>query len=194
MKSKKDQYRPIPILSISSHNNEFIDIFKISKKDAWGICDFIVANEDRLFDFFPGTREQNLTPDLSERFTIIKEKQFEAKEEFLFTLRIKDDRKIIGLVYIKALDWVKKQGEFAYAIDYNYEGKGITSKIIKELSKYAFETLGLKTLQIIVHKTNLGSIRVAEKCNFTRVKTLKGVFVPKGRDPLDMELYELYKS
>jgi len=194
MEPAKDQYRPTPILSIPSNENESIDICKISKKDAWSVCDFIVANEDRLFDFFPSTREQNLTPDLSRRFTGIKERQFDEDEEFLFTLRVKGERKIIGLVYIKELDWTKKQGEFAYAIDYNYEGKGITSKVVKILSEYAFEVLALETLQIIVHKTNIGSIRVAEKNNFTRIRTLEKKFTPRGKDPLDMELYELYKS
>jgi ribosomal-protein-alanine N-acetyltransferase len=95
-------------------------------------------------------------------------------------------------VYIKELDWTKKQGEFAYAIDYNYEGKGIVSKVIQELSAYAFEELGLEILQIIAHKINVGSTKVAENNGFQWIKTLPKAFTPKGREPMDMELYELY--
>ncbi len=192
MEAKEDHKQPV--VSIRSKEGELINIFKIDKNDAWSICDFVTANEDRLLDFFPGTREQNLTPDLSKRFVKLKEKEFDVKEEFLFTLRPEKLNKVIGLIYIKELDWNKKQGEFAYAIDYNFEGKGITSQIIKKLSELAFEVFDLETLQIIVHKTNIASIRVAEKCNFVWVKTLKKIFTPRGRDPMDMELYERYKN
>jgi len=174
-----------------------IDKFEISavqKSDAWKLCNFIVANEDRLKHFFPKTLEQNLNPTLSKLFVNKKVKEFNNSEEFLFTLKQSKTRDIVGLVYIKELDWNKKQGEFAYCIGYQFEGKGITSKAVKELSNYAFETLKLETLQIIVHKTNLGSVKVAKNNQFIWVKTLKKAFTPTNEAPIDMELYELYKQ
>ena len=78
--------------------------------------------------------------------------------------------------------------------DYKFEGKGITSKIVEELSRYAFHDLGLERLQIIVHKTNLPSIGDAKKCGFSWVKTLEKKYTPENGIPLDMELYELYKE
>lgn len=169
-------------------------ITPIHPKDGWSICNFAVANEDRLKRYFPKTLEQNLTPDLSNTFVAKKIKKFENKEEFLFTLKENESNKLVGLFYIKEVDWTKKQGEFAYAIDYNVEGKGLTTETVKQLSDYAFETLGLETLQIISHKSNIGSIKVAENSNFTWIKTLKNEFTPPGENPLNMELYELYKD
>jgi ribosomal-protein-alanine N-acetyltransferase len=169
-------------------------ISPITATDGWRVCNFIVANEDRLKRYFPKTLEQNLTPDLSNIFVEKKEKQFQAKEEFLFTIKTKEPYKLMGLVYIKAIDWTKKQGEFAYAIDYNIESKGVMTEAVKQLSDYAFDHLNLETLQIIVHKSNIGSIKVAENCNFTHIKTLKNEHTPPGENPLDMELYELYKA
>ena len=167
-------------------------IEKIQTKDAWNLCDFIVANEDRLKAFFPKTLEQNLTPDLSKRFVEIKVKQFELKEEFLFTIKEKESHTLMGLIYLKELDWENKQGEFAYCIGYQFEGKGLMSKTTNALSQYAFNNLGLKTLQIIVHKSNIGSVKVAENCKFMWQKTLLNEFTPPNSEPLDMELYELY--
>tara|TARA_R110002049_G_scaffold21057_5_gene77535 strand:- start:2761 stop:3303 length:543 start_codon:yes stop_codon:yes gene_type:complete len=164
----------------------------IQLKDAWSICDFIVANEDRLKRYFPKTLVQNSTPDLSTFFAEKKVKQFELKEEFLFIIKEQETNQLVGLVYLKELDWTKKQGEFAYCIGYPFEGKGITTNAIEILSDYAFENLNLKTLQIIVHESNIPSIKVAENCNFTWIKTLKNEHTPPGERPLDMELYELY--
>lgn len=164
----------------------------IAEKDAWKLCDFMVTNSERLKRFFPKTLEQNLTPDLSQFFVSKKVKQFNCNEEFLFKLKEKENRSIIGLVYIKELDWGKKQGELAYCIGYQFEGMGIITQSVKALSIYAFDTLGLKTLQIIAHKSNKGSVKVAEKCGYKWKNTLKALFAPPNEAPLDMELFELY--
>ena len=62
---------------------------------------------------------------------------------------------------------------------------------VKEMTKFTFEDLGLKTLQIIAHKSNFGSIKVALNNRFVWQRTLEKEFTPNGETPLDMELYEL---
>ncbi len=163
----------------------------ILEKYAWRICDLMVANSDRLKRYFPKTLEQNLNPELSKIFVAHKVRQFAGKEEFLFVLKEKENRKVIGLVYIKELVWKAKQAELAFCIGYEYEGKGWMTVAVKTVSNYAFDNLGLKTLQIIAHKSNLGSIKVAKKCGYLWKRTLKKEHTPPGEEPLDMELYEL---
>ena len=166
----------------------------INQKDAWSLCNFIVANEDRLQSYFPSTLAQNLNPTLSNIFVEKKVKQFDLKEEFLFTIKENESKNFVGLVYIKEVNWTKKQGEFAYCIGYTHEDKGITSKAVNLLSKYAFSELRLETLQIISHKNNFSSVKVATNNNFIWRKTLINEFTPIGKSPMDMELYELYKE
>ncbi len=177
---------------INDFKEYYIDA--IHEKYAWRICDFCVANADRLKRFFPQTLAQNLNPDLSLVFVETKVKQFTAKEEFLFVLKEKENRTVIGLIYLKELDWDKKQGELAYAIGYQVEGKGYITESVKAISEWAFEEQQLRTLQIIAHHSNNASIRVAEKCSFTWQKVLKGAHTPPNEAPLDMELYELTKT
>lgn len=174
---------------IPSLENLYIE--PIHEKYAWRICDFCTVNADRLKRFFPKTLEQNLTPDLSTYFVETKVKEFNAKEEFLFVLKEKENHTVVGLVYIKELDWEKKQGELAYAICYQVEGKGYMTESVKAISNWAFTEHQFKTLQIISHKTNTGSIRVAEKSGFTWQKVLVAEHTPPGEMPLNMELYEL---
>lgn len=172
-----------------------IDTFNIAPiqiNDSWHICDFVVSNEDRLKQYFPKTLEQNLTPELSKIFVEKKTKQFQLKEEFLFTLKEKKTNAFVGLIYLKELDWDKKQAEFTYCIGYPFKGKGTTSKAINVLIKHAFEDLKLETLQIIANKNNIPSVKVAKNNNFIWKKTLKKAFTPPNGKPMDMELYELY--
>ena len=170
------------------------EINTIHEGDAWKICDLMVANADRFKRYFPGTLAENLNPTLSKLFVEKKVKAFNTKKEFLFTLKHSETRELAGLIYIKEVDLNIKQGEFAYCIGYTFEGQGLTSKSVKALSKHAFETLGLETLQIIAHKDNISSVKVALNNGFEWQKTLENEFTPTGEAPLNMELYELYKS
>lgn len=166
----------------------------IQEKDAWRLCDFVVSNEERLKRFFPGTLAANLTPELASLFAKTKVKEFSENEVFLYILKTKSDRSLIGMVYIKDLNWETKHGELAYCIGYTHEGQGITTKAINTISEWAFKTQKLKTLQIIVHKSNLSSTRIAQKCGFTWQKTLLNEHTPPNESPLDMELYERYST
>jgi len=167
-------------------------IEKIRKQDAKELNQLMVLNKERFKTYFPKTLYQNLTLEASIKFTQEKTIQFATKEEFLFTVKELTYKQLIGLVFIKELDWTKGQGEFAYCIDADFQRKGIISSVIDKLVAYAFDNLGLKTLQIIVNKDNFGSVKVAEKCNFIWQKTLLKEFTPPNASPLDMELYELY--
>ncbi len=175
---------------IAEFDSYYID--SIQEKDAWKICDLFVTNEDRFKRFFPNSLEQNLNPTLSKYFCEKKYKEFYNKDEFLFTIKEKETNTLVGLIYIKELDWNMKQGEFAYCVGYPFEGKKITTKAVQLLSQYAFEHLNLNTLQIIVHKDNQSSVKVALNNQFVWKKTLVKEFTPPGEKPLDMELYELY--
>ena len=169
------------------------EINPVHSGDAWKICDLMVANADRFKSFFPRTLAQNLNPSLSQLFVDTKLEQFESKEEFLFTLKHSETRALAGVIYIKELDWKTKQGEFAYCIGYTFEGQGLISKSISALSHYAFVNLDLEALQIISDKDNESSIKVALNNGFIWQKTLLNEFTPTGEQPLDMELYELYR-
>ena len=139
------------------HDGFIID--KISVVDAVSIHKLMTSNAERFQRFFPKTLEKNLTIKLSHEFAAKKVQEFTAKEELLYTIKKSKTNQVVGLVYIKELDWLKKQGEFAYCLDIKYESKGLISKAVKELSIHAFNNLALEILQIIVHKSNIGSVR-----------------------------------
>jgi len=166
-------------------------IDSVHNTDAISLSELMISNEERFHLYFPKTLEQNLSAKASNAFIQQKTRHFDSKEEFLFT--IKETTEVVGLVYIKELDWNKKQGEFAYCIGKGHEGKGLMTKAVKFLSEYAFNRLGLEVLQIIVHQDNLPSVNVAKNGDFTWQRTLPNEYTPPNGRPLNMELYELYK-
>jgi ribosomal-protein-alanine N-acetyltransferase len=176
---------------VISIDNYIID--KIRDEDALSIYELMNNNAIRFQRFFPKTLAQNLTYEDSKKFALLKSQEHDSKLEFTFVLKDQNPNKIIGLIILKELDWDKKQGEFAYCIDAGYEGKGVMSKAVKEMSRYALDKLQLRTLQIVVHESNTGSAKVALNCSYKWHKTLLNEYTPPNEPQLDMELYELKK-
>ncbi|MES2812226.1 MAG: GNAT family N-acetyltransferase [Bacteroidota bacterium] len=170
---------------------ENFNIDQLISTDAHQLHQFMVENNERLRKFFPLTLSSNDTIEKTIAYIALKEEEIQEKTNFTFAIREKSTLKIAGLIIIKKIDWTTKKGEFAYCIGAEFEGKGLTTFAVKELSKFAFDKLDLKTLQIIAHKTNHGSVKVAEKCGFIWKGILLNEFTPTNEKPLDMELYEL---
>lgn len=162
--------------------------------DAEQLHQFIIDNSERLKRYFPVTLSSNNTLEKSIEYITIKNKEIEDRTNFTYAIRDKNNQQIAGLIILKKVDWDKKQGEFAYCIGSQFERQGLTSFAVKEMTKFAFDELGLKTLQIMAHKTNFGSIKVAENNGFVWQKTARNEFTPVNEEPLDMELYELYNE
>lgn len=166
------------------------NIEKLKLTDSVELHQFIIDNKERLKKYFPVTLSSNSTLEKTAAYIVTKNKEIEEQSNFTFAIR-NEKSIIIGLMILKKIDWNKKMGEFAYCIGSHQEGKGYTSKAVNEMMQFAFNELQLKTLQIIAHKTNIGSCKVAENCGFTWKKTLLNGFTPANETPLDMELYEL---
>ncbi len=169
-------------------------IAPIHVKDAWRICDFVVANEAYLKDDFPETLKENATPTLAELFVAKKEKQFLKKEGFLFTVKENTNRTVVGLIYVKELHKRKGRGELAYCMGYQYAGKGIMTKALQNIMDWSFTTAGLDRLQIVVHESNAASIRIAHKLNFEFITILQKEHRRYNGEVVDMLLYERNKA
>lgn len=167
----------------------FIEPLKID--DAINLNKLLVSNTERFKRYLPKTLSENRTLESTKFYIVKRHEAMKSKFEYTFTVKDKASKNLAGLVILKAIDWKNKKGEFAYCIGKNFEGKGYMSEAIKATSLFAFQKLNLKKLQIISHKNNSASIKVAKNNNFIWQKTLKNEFTPEGQQPLDMELYEL---
>ena len=166
----------------------------LEDSDAHQLFEFLADNNERLKKYFPVTIASNSTLEKTIKYISIKNREIDEKKNFTCAIRETKTNQICGLIIIKKIDWHKKQGELAYCISSKFESKGLTSFAVSEISKFAIEELKLKTLQIIAHKSNIGSCKVAEKNNFIWQRTLLNEFTPINELPLNMELYELMKN
>lgn len=171
--------------------SNYYKILPINVEDAENLHAFLVKNNEQFSKYFPVTVSLNKTPVQTSKYVEECVKDFSAKTLYVFVIKEIVSEKIIGLLILKKIDWIKLAGEFAFCIDKNFEGNGITSWGVSEMINFATGSLGLKTLKIIAHKLNLGSCAVAKKNGFVWQETLKNEFKPIGQEPKNMELFIL---
>ncbi|MGC1630476.1 MAG: GNAT family N-acetyltransferase [Gelidibacter sp.] len=173
------------------YSSEHIGISILQPTDALQLNKLFVSNTDRFMKYLPKTLGENTTFESTQNYIARKIKAAKKKNAFVFVINDKHSQDIIGMIILKNLDWETKKGEFAYCIDKRFKGKGLMSMAIKATSDYVIETMGLETLQIIAHKTNLPSVNVALQSGFEWIETLEDEFMSMHGTPLDMELFEL---
>lgn len=172
---------------------DHITIAEVQKKDALELNKMLVSNTDRFLDHLPNILDENSTLAQTRRFIKKKRNAAARGEEYVYVVKCAGTRDIMGMIVLKNIDKNKRSAEFSYCIGKRYRGKGITSLAIKQLTKNAFEHLGLETLQIYSHKTNLSSIKVAVDSGFCWKGTLLEALQPLNRSRLDLELFEYVK-
>ncbi|WP_269224419.1 GNAT family N-acetyltransferase [Flavobacterium sp. IMCC34518] len=172
------------------NKQEAFHIAPLETGDTKSLSRLMITNAERFKRYFPKTLSSNLTLEATENYIESKIIEFEIKSGFTFAIKEQETQTIMGLVILKKVDWQTKQAEIAYCIGKEYERKGWVTKAVKAISNYAFNELNLEILQIIAHKTNLASIKVAENNGFVWQRTLVDEFTPTYELSLDMELYE----
>ena len=172
------------------YSSDHMCISALKPKDALQLNKLLVSNTERFIKYLPKTLSQNTTLGSTRNYIKKKIKAADKKRTFVFVINDQHSSDIIGLVILKNLDWQAKKGEFAYCIAKRFKGKKLMTEAIRAISTYIFETMGLETLQILSHKTNLPSVNVALQSGFKWKETLKHEFTPLNEAPLDMELFE----
>ncbi|PKA82856.1 ribosomal-protein-alanine N-acetyltransferase [Ulvibacter sp. MAR_2010_11] len=159
--------------------------------DADSLYNLMTSNASQFKNFLPKTLAQNQTPEASREYIQNKISENQTKSTITHAVKVKETRKVAGLIILKNIDKTKSQGEFAYCIGEKFTGNGWATKAVQEMSRFASEELGLKKLQIIAHKTNIASCKVAKSNGFVWKKTLIDEFTSPTGEALDMELFEL---
>jgi RimJ/RimL family protein N-acetyltransferase len=73
------------------------------------------------------------------------------------------------------------EGEIGYALAPEARGRGIATRALRLVTRYALDELGLDRVELRIGADNEGSIRVAEKCGYHREGVFRSLYVKPGR-------------
>ena len=159
----------------------------IEKEESDKFFELIERNRSRLKKYFPNTvREVGSKKDAAHHL-LVSHEQMEKKEKYLFGLYCKDE--LIGYTNVKNFDWEIPKCELGYFIDEAYEGRGLMTKMVKNISDYCFEELKVLKVFLRIAKENQGSIKIAERTGFIKEGSLKKEFRLESGELIDVEYY-----
>lgn len=110
-----------------------------------------------------------------------------------YAIELKENHKVIGHI---AIDEDSEEGradtkELGFALNKNYQGKGIMSEVVKEILKYLFSRGDIENVYACCFQENKASKALIEKCGFTLAQ--EGTFYSESLDKTFKSYEYLYE-
>jgi len=96
----------------------------------------------------------------------------------------------LGLALAVRIDSEAREAELGYMLAPGARGRGIATQALRQLSAWAFGTLGARRLQLLISVENQASSRVAERSGFVLEGVLRSLYLKQDLRS-DTELWSL---
>lgn len=108
----------------------------------------------------------------------------------VFGVELISGNKLVGMTFLKNINQIHRQAEFAILMDKAQSGKGYGKEACLETLRFAFQDLGLHRVYLKVRKDNAAAIKVYTHCGFTQEGVLRDDMFKQGefRDVLIMSV------
>lgn len=128
----------------------------------------------------------------AERFVKGVMADVQAMEVCFWGVFLSEEKSLVGTACLWNFSEDGKKGEVGYELMPEVQGRGIAQSAVACVCQYAFETLGLETLEAITHEENQPSLKLLEKSGFTNEGHYNNHF-PDSDEPKEMLLYTRHK-
>ncbi|WP_406844804.1 GNAT family N-acetyltransferase [Flavobacterium soyae] len=136
----------------------------------------IDKNKNHIKKTFPVTLANSDSLEKAHNFLTVSLEKEKNKEGFHFYARDMKTNNLIGYLCIKSVDFRISKCELGYFIDEDFQGKGITSKMVSDALDFCFNELKMNKVFICTSEINLVSQRIALKHNFKQEGILRDEF------------------
>ena len=127
---------------------------------------------DDLKPWMPWARQMP-TLEESESFVRGAQCQFLAREDLALLLFLKGTNTIVGGSGLHRIDWAIPKFEIGYWCRKRFQGQGYITESTEAITKFAFEILGAKRVEIRCDSKNVKSRRIPDRLGFTLEGTLR---------------------
>jgi len=154
----------------------------------------IGKNRQHIEKTFPVTVSHCLDLEKTAHFIAFNQDKENHKEGYFFYPRDTKTNALIGYLCIKSIDNQKAKCELGYFIDEDYQGKGITSRLVSQTLDFCFNTLKMNKVFICTSKINTASQQIALKHHFKQEGILREEFKSGDGTLEDVVYFGLLKS
>ncbi|WP_373898069.1 GNAT family N-acetyltransferase [Haloimpatiens sp. FM7315] len=121
-------------------------------------------------------------------------KGFKNKKYIKWCIAEKATEKVLGCISLENFRDNNLIAEIGFTLNIKYWKQSIMSEALKEVTKYAFNEIGLKSIEAKIHKDNIASIKLCLKLGFLiKCHKNKSLYNIKTEKYEDMSIYVLMK-
>lgn len=113
------------------------------------------------------TEQQNLM------WFVAYPKNWDREIEFPFAVVENESGKYLGECVLNHINHMHKVANITYWIKKDFAGRGLSTRAVKLISKFGFQKLGMRRLEIFMEPENTASIKVAEKAGAVKEGILR---------------------
>ncbi|HET6992281.1 MAG TPA: GNAT family N-acetyltransferase [Bacteroidia bacterium] len=176
----------IPLLKLESPRL-LIRIYTLS--DAKPLFQLVDSNKEILADYFPMTVDNN-TSVMAKRQYILERNSERNSGKSVFAGIFTPDKKLIGQICAKDINWRVPKCEMGYFLDKDFSGKGLGSEAVLLFSDYCFMKLGIVKITLRIEPKNSASKKLAIKCGFNMIGLSRNDFRSSTGRLMECELWE----
>lgn len=98
-----------------------------------------------------------------------------------FVIMDREDQRLLGTVGLVRVRWEDLTAEVGYSLAASARGHGYATRAVKLLTRWAFETLGMRRMELTTHVDNAHSQSVAERAGYKREGVMRSYRVLRDR-------------
>jgi RimJ/RimL family protein N-acetyltransferase len=126
------------------------------------------ASREHLRRFLPWVDSSHLTREDSENSARLFQSKYLARTDVVLGLFDRKTQQLYGGSGMHRIDWSLPSFEIGYWIHKDHEGQGLVTEAVLAITRYAFQQLQAKRVEIRCETDNVRSRAVAERLGFER--------------------------
>jgi RimJ/RimL family protein N-acetyltransferase len=104
---------------------------------------------------------------LKKKYEAIEKEQDESRSSFYFTIRLREEDRLIGFIQLTWIEWSNGNGWIRMGIgDAESRGHGYGQEALRLILRYAFAELNLYRLTVSIPEYNAVALHIAKKTSF----------------------------
>ncbi len=162
------------------------------RADSAALDDAIQETLDELVLWLPWARPGHSLGD-TRRYLRGARSARNRRQAFEFVIEDQGDGRLLGMVSLHRIDWMRRSGGIGYWVRRSEWGRGIAPEAARAMLDVAFIECGLHRVEVLVAPENKPSQRVVDKVGFVREGVARGAEFVNGSH-LDHIQYALLRS
>lgn len=146
--------------------------------------------EDMHPSLFPGFEDVAA----AEVFVRRKLSAWLLQEAFHFAIWDKERAQMIGYAAFDPVQWELPKAQLNGFIDKQFQSAGLMGEVFAVLIPFGFQQLGLEKITLTTSTDNIAAQRLARRFGFIREGDLRGEYLKKSGEPVDVLLFGLNKK